>query len=131
MLGRIYFGFIRFLISLLYDIESKGEDPCSAETPDDGWVSAGVPELDDYCYMKISQARDWQYSNDHCRHHGGDLASIHSKVENDYINGDYWVGLIKMQPGGQRKWTDKTIQDYTNWGEGGNVSSNIELMMYS
>ena len=81
--------------------------------------------------MKISQARDWQYSNDHCRHHGGDLASIHSKAENDYINGDYWVGLIKMQPGGQRKWADNTIQDYTNWGEGGNVTSNIKLIMYS
>ena len=106
----------------MYDVESKGEDPCSAETPDDGWVSAGVPELDDYCYMKISESMDWQFSDDHCRKHGGDLASIHSKTENDYINGDYWVGLIKRGPGGQLIWVDNTIYEYANWAQGGNVT---------
>ena len=75
--------------------------------------------------MKSDQARDWQYSNDHCRHHGGHLASIHSQAENDYIKGDYWIGLIKMQPGGQRKWSDNTIYDYTNWGDGGTNYTNV------
>ena len=94
-------------------VGSQGEE-CT-----DGWVDAGVSELDNYCYMKIDQLRDWQYSNDHCRHHGGHLASIHKQAENDYIKGDYWIGLIKMQPGGQRKWSDNTIQDYTHWADGG------------
>ena len=69
--------------------------------------------------MKISQARDWQYSHDHCIHHGGNLASIHSKAENDYINGDYWIGLIKVHPGGQLRWSDNTNTEFFNWGDGG------------
>ena len=93
-------------------------EPCSAETPEDGWISGG-PELDDYCYMIIDQPRSWQYSKEHCVKHGGDLASIHSGIENGFIQGDYWTGLIKVQPGGQRHWSDGSAYDYTNWGDGG------------
>ena len=67
----------------------------------------------------MDQARSWQESNDHCLHHGGQLASVHSGIENGFLQGDYWIGLIKMQPGGQRHWTDWTSYDYTNWGDGG------------
>ena len=119
MIKLIIIWCIRNIIPLINYVGSNGEDPCSAETPDDGWKSAGVTELDDYCYMKISQARDWQYSHDHCIHHGGNLASIHSKAENDYINGDYWIGLIKVHPGGQLRWSDNTNFEFTNWGDGG------------
>ena len=113
-------------------VGSYGEDtPCSEETPEDGWVSAGVAELDDYCYMKISQARSWQYSNDHCRHHGGYLASVHTQAENDYIKGDYWIGLIKVQPGTQRRWSDNTIQDFTHWAENGKYTKIKFCITYS
>ena len=107
-----------------------GDDaPCSPDTPDDGWISVGG-ELDDYCYMKIDQARNWQYSNDHCLHHGGHLASIHSKAENDFIQGDYWIGLIKVSAGGQRHWSDNSAPDFTNWGEGGILSFNILIRFF-
>ena len=69
--------------------------------------------------MIIDQPRSWQYSKEHCVKHGGHLASVHSGIENGFMQGDYWTGLIKVQPGGQRHWTDGTAYDYTNWGDGG------------
>ena len=109
-------------IYLLF-LGNNGDDvPCSTDTPDDGWVSVGG-DLDDYCYMKIGQARNWQFSNDHCLSHGGHLASIHSKAENDYVQGDYWIGLIKVQAGGQHHWSDNTNPDFTNWGDNGKIRS--------
>ena len=69
--------------------------------------------------MIIDQPRSWQYSKEHCIQHGGHLASVHSGIENGFIQGDHWTGLIKVQPGGQRHWTDGTAYDYTNWGDGG------------
>ena len=82
---------------MCFDQGINGDDvPCSEE--DDGWIS-GENDLNDYCYMKMNQARSWQYANDHCRHHGGHLASVHSKAENDFIQGDYWIGLINLHQG--------------------------------
>ena len=99
-------------------VSNSSYGPCSVDTTDDGWINGG-DGLEDYCYMIIDQARSWQYANDHCIHHGGHLASVHSKAENDRIQGDYWIGLIKIQPGGQHHWSDNTSPDFTNWGDGG------------
>ena len=69
--------------------------------------------------MKVEEARTWQGANDHCSFHGGNLASVHSDAENEFIKGDYWLGLIKITSGGQRYWTDMTTADYYNWDDGG------------
>ena len=69
--------------------------------------------------MKVEEPKSWQGANDHCNFHGGNLASVHSETENTFVTGDYWLGLIKVAPGGQRHWTDLTTAEYYNWAEGG------------
>ena len=97
---------------------SYGDDlPCSEETSDDGWIRA--ENIEEFCYMKLQEPRNWHSANDHCIHHGGHLASIHSTAENDFITGDYWIGLIKVNAGGQRHWSDGTSYDFNNWADGG------------
>ena len=109
------------LINIIINIlNCKGNNvvaiPCSEG--DNDWI-AGENELVDYCYMKVEEPKTWQGANDHCFLYGGNLASVHSKTENTFVKGDYWLGLIKVSPGGQRHWTDLSTSDYFNWDEGG------------
>ncbi|EPB68997.1 lectin C-type domain protein [Ancylostoma ceylanicum] len=72
----------------------------------------------DYVSEHVAQTR--------CRKERADLASIHSKDENDFVTevayGDgmglsgmkVWIGLHKNKHGGW-EWSDGTPYDYNNW----------------
>ena len=53
----------------------------SVETCPEGWVGRG-----EFCYLIVREYRTWQEdASNHCKHKGGNLASFHSKEENDFI----------------------------------------------
>ena len=47
---------------------------------DVGWVGKG-----DSCYWILEDVRTWFDGHEMCRHEGGELASVRSRVENDYV----------------------------------------------
>jgi len=61
----------------------------------------------------------WGEARSKCLERGGDLASIHSYEENDFISGliqTYsWIGLNDIEAESYFKWSDGTPLDYTNW----------------
>lgn len=71
--------------------------------------------------MKVQEKRSWQGANDDCVGKGGHLVSVHSDDENEFIRGNYWIGLLKVHKGGQRHWSDGTPHDYDNWKSGGKI----------
>jgi hypothetical protein len=60
----------------------------------------GWQEFGSHCYLYISQTRTWNNSNNDCISQGGNLASIQSKAENDFVfnlvpsnvTTPFWVG---------------------------------------
>uniref|UniRef100_A0A914CMR1 C-type lectin domain-containing protein n=1 Tax=Acrobeloides nanus TaxID=290746 RepID=A0A914CMR1_9BILA len=82
------------------------------------------------CYLVLNEsvfyARLFNETRDLCRNNfGGDLVSIHSKEENEWITnllykqelGLIWIGLYDPHVNGNWQWTDGTPVDYRSWGE--------------
>ena len=44
------------------------------------WVKSG-----EFCYLKIKETLSWQNASNECKKKGGNLASIHTMEENDFI----------------------------------------------
>jgi len=63
----------------------------------------------------------FQKGRNFCKTNGGDLTSVHSKVENDYIwtkvcrNRECWIGFTDESSEGVFKWEDGSAITYTNW----------------
>lgn len=57
-----------------------------------------------------------------CEEIGGNLVSIHSKKENEFIGGltdeGLWIGLNDENEEGEFQWTDGSSVKYTSWGPG-------------
>merc|ERR1711936_764826 len=65
-----------------------------------------------------------------CHHLGGDLASVHSRRENEFLadlirnrpvrggEKDTWIAGQITQVGGNFSWMDGTTWDYQNWDTG-------------
>ncbi|XP_029309225.1 macrophage mannose receptor 1-like [Cottoperca gobio] len=80
-----------------------------------------------YCYAFFTEAKYWADASTSCLRHGGSLASIEDRVEQEFIQSHvnvfkdsipvFWIGLYKTRRG-EWLWLDKTIMDYTNWAEG-------------
>ncbi|XP_072021061.1 macrophage mannose receptor 1-like [Amphiura filiformis] len=90
----------------------------------EGWLTYG-----DWCY-KFDVGRDfasWPEANDDCqRAHGAQLASIHSKQENEFVRQNaqgvvgvraIWLGLRRASSG-EFQYEDDTPVDYVNWANG-------------
>ncbi|XP_043921441.1 macrophage mannose receptor 1-like [Protopterus annectens] len=99
--------------------------PSASRCPN-GWVSSAHVN---YCYklfmLEDEHQKTWWQARDYCRETGGDLASIHSKVDefiikdsvqDDYIYSNSWLGLTAMDPTKGYAWSDDSPLDYTNWG---------------
>ncbi|XP_047444532.1 macrophage mannose receptor 1-like [Mugil cephalus] len=79
-----------------------------------------------YCYAFFTMEKDWSGASASCVKHGANLASIEDPSEQDFITThvitfkdsytSFWIGLYKTHRG-EWKWLDKTVMDYTNWGE--------------
>lgn len=105
-------GFLIFLVCLLFIfsvLAATGVD-C-----DDGWSGYGSN-----CYKLLTEYSDIDVCRRHCRQAGGDLASIHSKEENDFIKtlqGDKltWFGGRIAEKDGEFTWVDGTEWNFDDW----------------
>ncbi|XP_077993135.1 C-type mannose receptor 2-like [Glandiceps talaboti] len=80
-----------------------------------------------YCYYFSSVDNDgrksWDKSRDFCMANAGDLVSVHSSLEQNFIATQMrdkqmitaWIGLREYSTGGSHVWSDKTALDYVNW----------------
>ena len=61
-----------------------------------------------------------------CTQMGGELTSIHSIEENNFLHnelsfrqiGDAWIGFNKLKTIDGHEWSDKSPVDFTNWAAG-------------
>uniref|UniRef100_A0A915ECG3 C-type lectin domain-containing protein n=1 Tax=Ditylenchus dipsaci TaxID=166011 RepID=A0A915ECG3_9BILA len=78
-------------------------------------------------YVKHNPIRNQSSARDVCLQNGGDLPSIHSKQENDFLKGillpvlSHWLGMViefentKINSTVAKvKWTDNSLLDYAN-----------------
>ncbi|EFO93073.1 CRE-CLEC-51 protein [Caenorhabditis remanei] len=85
----------------------------------------------DFCYKSTVRFTNFNDARSACQADGGDLASIHSQAENQFLvelskagitnkdkghNDDVFIGLIYQNSKWQ--WTDGTAVNYLNWGDG-------------
>ncbi|KAK7944579.1 hypothetical protein WMY93_000307 [Mugilogobius chulae] len=79
-----------------------------------------------HCYLFVPEEVEWADAGSSCARHGGMLASIGDPDEQKFIetnvkvfkdaHSSFWVGLFKSHRG-TWQWLDKTVMDYTNWGQ--------------
>ncbi|XP_077072807.1 ladderlectin-like [Siphateles boraxobius] len=82
-----------------------------------GWTNFGLR-----CYKYFSQSVTWITAEKNCQTLGANLASVHSKMENDFLlslvpslSTIFWVGAHDGEQDGQWLWSDGTVLDYTSW----------------
>lgn len=74
----------------------------------------------------MAEEVEWADAASSCARHGGGLASIQDPSEQEFIKKNvevfqsahtsFWIGLYKTHKGSWQ-WLDKTVVDFTNWGE--------------
>lgn len=85
------------------------------------WSLGRVARLDNKIYLRVGTEKEWQDAYDWCREMNGELVSIHSKVEQQFIytsvykdsRGSAWTGGVRVD----RKWfwSDGTPMTFTSW----------------
>ena len=72
--------------------------------------------------FEVSTPINWLYAQSSCAIWGGDLTSITTERENNYLNtlitssvGNCWIGLNDRDVEGMYTWIDGTTVSYTNW----------------
>ncbi|XP_055860395.1 C-type mannose receptor 2-like [Biomphalaria glabrata] len=83
-----------------------------------GWI----PNMDK-CYKVILKGEDWHGARKYCESLGANLPSIHSRLENDFLNriaieyGVYeiWIGLHDSSQETVFEWTDGTSYNFQRW----------------
>lgn len=108
-------------------LPSKPEEDCSAfslvrtcseaQLCPEGWVRFSTR-----CYLPIAQRATYSEAERACRAHGGDVASIHSQAENDFVAGlvsdkQPWLGL-QLNQLSEFEWQDRSPLLYLNWADG-------------
>ncbi|XP_048017801.1 ladderlectin-like [Megalobrama amblycephala] len=102
---------------LLFVIFSMGNAAVRQKCPY-GWTNFGLLQ----CYKHISQPANWIRAERNCQSLGANLASVHNKLEHNFLLGMLpssdtrsWVGGHDGVQDGQWLWTDGTAFSYTNW----------------
>nr|XP_023657251.1 brevican core protein-like isoform X1 [Paramormyrops kingsleyae]XP_023657253.1 brevican core protein-like isoform X1 [Paramormyrops kingsleyae] len=75
-----------------------------------------------FCYRHFSNQQAWEEAEQHCRTHGGHLASVWTPEEQDFIYNNYrdyqWIGLNDKTIEGDFHWSDGSPLLYENWYNG-------------
>ncbi|XP_061147445.1 macrophage mannose receptor 1-like [Syngnathus typhle] len=115
------------------------EPTCNAKV---GWTLHGS-----HCYKKMAPTNGWLGARYDCLWEGGDLVSITSKDEEDFVkshmgNEPFWIGLSNLKcdedwcwffEAGEKEltWSNTSMTpDYTNWDPRQKGSSNVESCAY-
>ncbi|XP_038077198.1 lymphocyte antigen 75-like [Patiria miniata] len=104
-----------------YSLETLPTDhPDTPGTCPDGWSPYGSN-----CYYFQPEGQnlvEWPVADFDCVSMGGQLASIHSKPENEFVRSNtkrtesMWIGLYRSDAGGF-SWEDGTGVDFVNWAQ--------------
>ncbi|XP_050958647.1 ladderlectin-like [Labeo rohita] len=84
-----------------------------------GWLNFGVR-----CYKIVSQPANWIIAERSCQSLGGNLASVHSTIEQEFLlnlcpSSTYcWIGAHDGSHEGQWLWTDGTPFDFAHFTPG-------------
>ena len=72
------------------------------------------------CYLHLEKRGIWEDQNQRCQKKGGNLTSVHSQAEENFIFNDLcktqclpWIGM--QNQAGKKVWTDGTPMDFQNW----------------
>ncbi|XP_056611509.1 galactose-specific lectin nattectin-like [Triplophysa dalaica] len=90
-----------------------------AKTCSVGWQRFGAK-----CFRFYPQAVNWATAEKICQVFGGNLASVRTKVKNDFLlslvpsNTRAWIGGHDGEVDGQWLWSNGARFDYTNWCRG-------------
>ena len=84
--------------------------------------------------------KTWKDARDICIQLGGDLASIHSQEEFDYLRtrmtkenwskNNFWIGLNDKSSEGRYVWSDRKPVDFLKWKKGEPNNANNEDCVY-
>ncbi|KTF88117.1 hypothetical protein cypCar_00026293 [Cyprinus carpio] len=117
---------------LLFIVFSMGnaEIDIAVKCPN-GWTNFGVR-----CYKFFSASVNWITAERNCQSLDANLASVHNKLENDFLmsllpssSTHIWVGVHDGEQEGQWLWSDGTSYDYTNWCAGEPNNAGVENCM--
>ncbi|XP_050958643.1 galactose-specific lectin nattectin-like isoform X2 [Labeo rohita] len=85
-----------------------------------GWINFGVR-----CFKFFSSTVHWVTAEKNCQSLGANLASIHSKIEQEFLlsllpssSTRCWIGTHDGNHEGQWLWTDGTPYDFAYFGPG-------------
>ncbi|XP_059417233.1 ladderlectin-like isoform X1 [Carassius carassius] len=114
---------------LLFIVFSMGNaDVEIAERCPNGWTNFGVR-----CFRFFSQSVNWVTAERNCQSLDANLASVHSKAENEFVQSllptsstRCWVGIHDGEQEGQWVWSDGTPYDYAYWCAGEPNNSGVE-----
>ncbi|KAK7156661.1 hypothetical protein R3I94_006641 [Phoxinus phoxinus] len=100
------------LLFMIFSMGNARATKCPAE-----WIEFGH-----HCYKYFSQLTNWITAERNCQSHGANLASVHNKLENDFLlsrlpssSTRSWVGAHDGVQEGEWLWSDGTKFFYTNW----------------
>jgi len=109
-------------VAIVFSIIFAGELVC----PSDEWRS-----FEGHCYRLLTDYHSMEECREDCNYdHGGDIASVHSLAENDFITTfvqerpvrggerDTWIGGYIEETDGQFSWLDGSSWNFQNWDVG-------------
>ncbi|KAM4574367.1 galactose-specific lectin nattectin-like [Fundulus diaphanus] len=120
-----------------FGLEAKAKDPLRPDVFC-GRLPPGFTWYNGRCYRFENQQKDWYEAENACNGLGGNLASIQTDDEQDFISGfilkktgsysSTWVGGHKEE--GEWTWSDGSPFEFNNWspGEPNNVGGNENCM---
>ncbi|XP_067307388.1 ladderlectin-like [Pseudorasbora parva] len=99
------------LLFVIFSIGNAGQMcPC-------GWTKFGLR-----CYKFFPQRVNWVAAQRNCQSFGANLASVHSRAENNFLLGllpslstNTWIGGHDAAIEGQWLWNDGTAYDFASW----------------
>ena len=109
--------------------------PPNVPCHDDGdftWIRRSL-EAEDFCYAFISSSETpdyvgvtWAQAHNNCTGMGGELVSVHSKEENNFIHNELmyryesnsWIGFNRLNTAGSHEWSDNSTVEFAHWAEG-------------
>ncbi|KAG9356093.1 hypothetical protein JZ751_000937 [Albula glossodonta] len=90
-----------------------------------GGCPAGWMNFNDRCFRYVGRKEEWADAEAHCLTLGGNLASVHSEDEFQFLRSLYrahdprenpfWIGLTDCQKKGRLMWSDGSKVDFTRW----------------
>nr|AAI50375.1 Zgc:171670 protein [Danio rerio] len=104
------------LLSIVFSMEGADEERLRCER---GWSGSGSR-----CFRFFSRSVNWVTAERNCQSLGGNLASVHDQVENDFLltlvpgSTRCWIGGHDGEQDGQWLWSDGSVYGYTNWCSG-------------